>query len=123
MSVHRWCTDIGEEISQGDEAEADRQETTMTANFKKTLTVSLAALTMTAAVASATPAAAGYGRHGAFAAGLLGGLAVGAIAAGGVSPYYSAGPYYGYGDCWIDSRPVYNRWGDFVGYRRVRVCN
>ena len=94
----------------------------MTTNFKKALAMSLAALTMTAAVAAtSTPAAAAHGHHAAFAAGLLGGLAVGAIAAGGVAPYYSAGPYYD--DCWIDSRPVYNHWGDFVGYRRVSVCN
>ncbi len=94
----------------------------MTTNFKKTLAVSLAALTMTAAVvATATPAAAAHGRHAAFAAGLFGGLAVGAIAAGGVGPYYAAGPYYD--DCWIDSRPVYDHWGDLVGYRRVRICN
>ena len=94
----------------------------MTTNFKKALAVSLAALTMPAAVAAtSTPAAAAHGHHAAFAAGLLGGLAVGAIAAGGVAPYYSAGPYYD--DCWIDSRPVYNHWGDFVGYRRVSVCN
>jgi len=100
----------------------------MTTNLKKTLAVSLAALTMTAAVATtSTPAAAAHGHHAAFAAGLLGGLAVGAIATGGVAPYYGASPYYGagpyYDDCWIDSRPVYNHWGDFVGYRRVRVCN
>jgi hypothetical protein len=115
---------LAKDISRAGEAAADRQEMTMTTNFKQTLAVSLAAVTMTAAIAaSATPAAAEHGRHGAFAAGLLGGLAVGAIAAGGVGPYYGAGPYYGYGECWIDSRPVYNRWGDFVGYRRVRVCN
>jgi hypothetical protein len=94
----------------------------ITTNLKKRFAIGLAALAMAAAVATtSTPAAAAYGRHGAFAAGLLGGLAVGAIAAGSMSPYYNAGPYYD--DCWVDSQPVYNRWGYFAGYRRVRVCN
>jgi hypothetical protein len=52
------------------------------------------------------------------AAGLLGGLAVGAIA-GSAYPY---GPYGGYGGCYLQNQPVYNGWGQFVGYRPVRVC-
>jgi hypothetical protein len=95
----------------------------LTNNLKKSLAVGLAALTLSAAVLStSTPASAAYGRHGAFAAGLIGGLAVGALAAGtGAYAYPYGAPYYG--DCWIESRPVYNPWGYFVGYRRVRVCN
>jgi hypothetical protein len=94
----------------------------MISNFKKSLAVSLAGLTMTAAVAATTtPAAAAEGRHAAFAAGVLGGLAVSAITTGAVGPYYAGGAYYD--DCWIDSRPVYNHWGDLIGYRRVRACN
>jgi hypothetical protein len=91
-----------------------------TTDLKKSLSAALAALTMTASLAlTSSPAAADHGRHGAFAAGLLGGLAVGAIAAS-ATPYY---PAPNYGDCWIDNQPVYNHWGYFVGYRPVRVCN
>ena len=33
-----------------------------------------------------------------------------------------AAPAYGYG-CELRQRPIYNAWGDVVGYRRpVRVC-
>ena len=95
----------------------------LTNNLKKSLAAGLAALTLGAAVVTtSTPASAAYGRHGAFAAGLIGGLAVGALAGGAYAyPYPYAGPYYG--DCWIESRPVYNQWGYVVGYHRVRICN
>ncbi len=26
-------------------------------------------------------------------------------------------------ECWIERRPVYNNWGDYVGDRNVRICN
>ncbi len=52
------------------------------------------------------------------AAGVLGGLAVGAIAASA----YPYGPYGGYGGCYLQNQPIYNGWGQFVGYRPVRVC-
>ena len=90
---------------------------------RKIITASLAAITMSAAVAaSSTPAAAwgwhhhhgwGYGGAG-LAAGLIGGLAVGAIAA-------SAAPDYGYGTCLV-RQPAYDSWGNFIGYRRARVA-
>jgi hypothetical protein len=60
----------------------------------------------------------GGGWGGPLAAGLIGGLAVGAIA-GSAYPY---GAYGGYGGCYLQSQPVYNGWGQFVGYRPVRVC-
>jgi hypothetical protein len=98
-----------------------------THNLKKSLAAGLAALTLGAAVIStSTPASAAYGRHGAFAAGLIGGLAVGALAAGAYAyPYPYGDPYGGpyYGECWVESRPVYNPLGYVVGYRRVRICN
>ena len=53
------------------------------------------------------------------AAGIAGGLALGAIAAGAYG--YGYRPHYR--SCWDERRPVYNRWGDFRGYRLVRVCN
>ena len=89
--------------------------------FRKTIAASLAALTVGGAVlaTSASPAAAwGYGYHhgwggAGLAAGLIGGLAVGAIAA-------SANPYYGSYGC-VANQPFYDSWG-YVHYRRVAVA-
>ena len=88
---------------------------------RKIITASLAALTLGATIAStATPAAAWGWRHhhggfggGALAAGLIGGLAVGAIAA------EASG--YGYDTC-VARQPVYDDYGNFIGYRRARVA-
>ncbi|HEX8664920.1 MAG TPA: hypothetical protein VF744_12905 [Beijerinckiaceae bacterium] len=73
----------------------------------------------------------GYRRHhwggGAVAAGLVGGLALGALAA---RPYYYGygypyGAYYAPvaygGDCWVERRVRINRWGERV-VRRIQVC-
>ena len=94
--------------------------------IRKILTGGLAALTLGMTVAAtATPADAqwrggwgggwggyhrGWGGPGPWAAGAIGGLALGAIA---------AGAYNGYG-C-VANQPVYDNWGNFVGYRRVRT--
>jgi hypothetical protein len=96
----------------------------MNATFKKlTTAVALASLFATGCLAIATPAAAGWGwRHGGWgapvAAGLLGGLAVGAIAGAVAQP-----AYYGGDPCYLANRPVTDAWGNIVGYRRVQVCN
>lgn len=102
---------------------------------RKILTAGLAALTLGASVAAtATPADAfgrrgwgggyayrgGWGHHrgwgpGALAAGAIGGLALGALAAGAYG-----GGYGGYG-C-VANQPVYDSWGNFIGYQRVRVA-
>ena len=67
----------------------------------------------------------GHGRHGGYwggaaAAGLLGGLALGALASQG--GYYGGSPAYGYGGCYIVRDPVTDDWGNIVYYQRVRVC-
>ena len=64
---------------------------------------------------------------GAVAAGLVGGLALGALA---TAPYYGYGyPYrrayyapvaYG-GDCWVERRVRINRFGERI-VRRVQIC-
>lgn len=59
----------------------------------------------------------GIGGAGAAAIGL--GMLGAAIAAGAAQ---SAQPGY-YGQCWVERRPVHDRWGNFLGYRRVRLCN
>ena len=94
---------------------------------RKIITASLTALTLGVGIAaSSTPAAAwgcgpwgcggGWGHHygwgGPAAAGLVGGLALGAIAAGAASAAPSC----------VADQPVYNRYGNFVGYRRVATA-
>ena len=90
----------------------------MTIN-RKIITASIAALTMGVAVAaSSTPAAAWHHHHGWGGGALVGGLAAGALLGGAIA----ANQGYGYGGCYLTRRPVVNRWGNVVGYRRVRVC-
>ena len=92
----------------------------MNTTFKKSITMVVAAASIGATLAaSAAPASAkpwkggGFNHGGAIAAGLIGAIAVGAIAS----------QAYGNGGCYFERQPVYNSWGDVVGYRRIRVCN
>ena len=66
-------------------------------------------------VASAHPAAA--------AVGIIGGVigAMGAAAAADAGPVY--GPVPVYGGCYWVRRPVYDDWGNYLGRRRMRVCD
>ncbi len=57
----------------------------------------------------------GIGGVGAAAIGL--GVLGAAIAAGAAA---NAAPPPA--ECWIERQPVYDNWGNFRGYRRVRVC-
>jgi hypothetical protein len=53
------------------------------------------------------------------AAGVIGGLALGALAGSA----YGYGPaYYGYGRCYWQNQPAYDAWGNFSGYQPVQVC-
>jgi hypothetical protein len=57
------------------------------------------------------------------AAGVLGGLAIGAIAS--QPPAYEPAPVYAApppAECWYERQPLYDRWGNFLRYRHVRVC-
>jgi hypothetical protein len=90
--------------------------------FSKTaLTASVGALAIAATFAvSATPAAAGWHGHGGgLAAGLLGAAIVGtAIAAS--QPAYATPVYCGCrGHRHVVRKPVYNRYGQVVGFRRI----
>ncbi len=94
----------------------------MNVSWKKVTVGALAALTL--GLSLATPASAQYYRGGgwgpgpAVAAGVIGGMALGAAAAGAAN-----GPYYGPGPaCWVERRPVYDEYGNFIGRRRMRVC-
>jgi hypothetical protein len=95
----------------------------MTKFSKTTLTASIGALAIAASFAvSATPAAAGWHGHG-YGGGLAVGLLGAAIVGGAIvasQPTYAA-PVYG-GGCELQRRPVYNRFGDVIGFRRIRVC-
>jgi hypothetical protein len=68
------------------------------------------------------------GGGGAIAAGIVGGLALGALAAGAYSsPRYYGGPAYydapPYGpECYWTVRNVYDEYGYYLGRRRVHVC-
>jgi hypothetical protein len=96
---------------------------------KRTLgAVSAAAILAVAAVATPQPAQAHY-HGGGIAAGIIGGLAAGAIlgAAAANGPYYGPGYYYGPGPayyggpgCYWTHRRFWDGWGWHV--RRVRVC-
>ena len=95
---------------------------------RKIITATIAASVLGLSVAStATPAAAwckfgcggwGGGWGGPVAAGVVGGLALGAIAASASSA--SAAPVY-YDSC-IARQPVYDDYGNYRGTRRVRVA-
>lgn len=86
-------------------------------NLRKTLIATLATVTLLgAAVASTSEASAkpfkgphwGWGIGAAIGTGL-------ALAA--------ASNAYGYDDCTIARRAVYDSYGNFVGYQHVRVCD
>jgi hypothetical protein len=108
--------------------------------LKKALIGGLAALTFGLSIAeTSAPAMAlglrggayrGGGFHGGYyrggrgygwgAAGLVGGLALGAAAAGAYGYGYGYPGYYGAG-C-IRQRPVYDAYGYFRGYQPIQVC-
>ncbi len=104
----------------------------MTSFMKKILASgSVATLILGVATVSVVPAQAGD-NGGAIAAGVVGGLALGAIAGsaaananngyGGGYPAYGA-PQRAYGGgCYYERRPVYDDYGEMIGRRRVRVC-
>ena len=109
----------------------------MTTLARKALLGAVAALSVGATMAvSVTEASAQYRRHGGYhhhyrgggwggpvAAGVIGGLALCALAA----PRYGyAAPAYGYAapaTCYLQDQPTYDTWGRFAGYQRVRVCD
>ena len=109
--------------------------------LSKSVMGAITAVTLVAGIAAvASPAEAqwrghrghyrgGWGGAG-IAAGVVGGLALGAFAAQaaprhhypsygyGYAPAYAASPYA----CYNQRRPAYDPWGNFVGYRLVRIC-
>lgn len=98
---------------------------------RKLLIAGLAAATFSSLMMSATPAAAwgrGWGGGWGYGGAALTGLAVGAVAAGALQNQYGYGhQYYGYARPYrrarlcVANQALYDDWGDFIGYRRVRV--
>lgn len=94
----------------------------------KTLTAIAAAASLGAAVL-VTPTQPAQARGGAVAAGIIGGLAAGAIigSAAAHGPYYGRSYYYGPGPvyygphCWWRRERFWDGWGWRV--HRVRVCD
>ncbi|MDR3408359.1 MAG: hypothetical protein P4L68_07670 [Methylovirgula sp.] len=91
-------------------------------NLRKiTIAGSAVALVVASLAGSVTSASAhgwGYGGWGwgwgGFGLGAATGLAIAATA---------AQPAYGYDGCYLARQAVYDPYGNFVGYRRVQVCN
>ncbi len=90
---------------------------------RQSLAVSLAALTVVTGL-NTTPATAGGGD---VAAGVLGGLAVGALVGSAVAqpryyaPYYAPAPVYVPAPrCWLERERVWDGYGYVI--QRVRVC-
>jgi hypothetical protein len=110
-------------ICFGAAAQPFREEKKMSIPVRKIVIGAVAALSLSSAFS--TPASAwcnGWGCGGGNAGGaaLIGGLALGAVIANANQPRYYAAPAYG--GCWIERRPVYDEWGNFIGRRRIRVC-
>ena len=95
--------------------------------IQKAVRGSLVVLTLAASVlAISAPAQAQYHHRGdafPFIAGAIGGLAVGSIIAGSTQPRYYDDGYGDYGHCWFQRQRVYDDYGNYIGHRRVRVCN
>jgi hypothetical protein len=94
----------------------------------KVITLTAIAALALAVTASSQPAFAG-GHGGAVAAGIIGGVAVGAIIGSQANRDYYGGPgYYEsgyqpvYGDCHTERQQVVDQYGNYRT-RRVRVCD
>ena len=92
--------------------------------FRKTVTATLAALTLATTFAASGAEARqrwgyGYGHRGwGVGAGVVGALAAGAIIAGATRPAYGYG-YYAAPVRSCDMVERFDRWGNVIGYRRV----
>jgi len=96
---------------------------TKTTKLTRTLTALAAAATLGLGAIAAPQPAEAHGSGGALAAGIIGGLAVGAIigSAAAHGPYYGYGPTPAYyGGCYWTQQRVWDGWGWRV--RPVRVC-
>jgi hypothetical protein len=94
--------------------------------LKMSSALTVIALVTSFSLAQVAPAAAENGRNAALFGGLAAGAIVGgAIVAGARAPVYAAPPPPppAYVDCGYARRPVFDQWGNFAGYRYIRVCD
>ena len=98
----------------------------MNALSKKVLTGAIGAIALAGAMAASSAPAQAGSRNGAW---IAGGVAAGVVGAALVANSH-AYPAYGYGypvtyapQCWREARPIYDRFGNFRGYQKIRVCN
>lgn len=95
----------------------------MTSLARKLILVGMTAATLGAATAASVTPASARGWGAPFAAGVIGGAALGALAAGAATPYYYGPPPVVYQPrCHFVRRSAYDVYGNFIGYQRVRVC-
>ncbi len=87
-------------------------------NLRKTLVTTVAAVTLIGAAAASTTEASAKP----FFKGPHWGWGIGAAIGTGLA-IAAASNAYGYGDCYLAHRPVYDGYGNVVGYQRVRVCD
>jgi hypothetical protein len=125
VTANKYRRNCKQRSFNGNDQTTRSKEYAMT-KMTKTLTAIAAAATLAvAAVATPQPAQA---RGSALAAGIIGGLAAGAIIGSAVNgPYYGPGyyygpapVYYGGGPCYWTHERVSDGWG--WHWRRVRVC-
>jgi hypothetical protein len=90
-------------------------------NLRKTFIAGSAVALVAASLAASTTSASAHGwgnggwGWGGFGFGAATGLAIAATAA--------AAPAYGDDGCYLANQRVYDRYGNFIGYRQVQVCN
>jgi len=91
----------------------------MTLSLKKTVFGAVAATLLAASLSAPASANDGAAVGAGIAAGLLGGAMIGAAAANA-----DRGPvvYEDAPECWMERRPMYDEFGNYIGRRRVRVC-
>lgn len=97
----------------------------MTTLANKISSLALAALVLGGvSAATVSPASAGGWDHhwnAPLAGGILGGLVLGSVISNAGAPgAYDDAPVY---ECHRERRAMMDENGDFIGYRRVRVCN
>ena len=98
----------------------------MNAFLKKALPGAIGAIALAGALAASSAPAQAGSRNGAW---IAGGVAAGVVGAALVANSH-AYPAYGYGypvtyapQCWREARPIYDRFGNFRGYQKIRVCS
>jgi hypothetical protein len=88
----------------------------MRASVKKSIAVSVAAVTLGFGIfTTATPAAAHPWPHHGFRGGFFGGALALGLLGGMVASEY--------GDACVQYRPTYDRWGNYIGRREVDACD